>query len=78
MNLELEDVGPEYIKQPPFVRVMLEDADEPGFQVPRLTTNNLWPVEAIKMLYVGIDMLEGDLNAEDREEIAEWLAEWGE
>lgn len=76
MNLELQDVGPEYLKQPPFARVMWEDVeDQPGHQIPHLTTNALWPVEAIKTFYIGINMLEEELDDSEREELDEWIAQ---
>lgn len=75
MELSLENVGEEYRRQPPFVRMMLEDVEnDPGAAIPRLTTNNLYPLEAVQLLYMAIEMLEGDLSEEDKEELSEWLA----
>lgn len=79
MELSLENVGEEYLRQDPFVRVILEPSDEnPDYLVPHLTTNGVWPLEAVKLLYSGIYMLGEELSSEDREELDAWLAEDGD
>lgn len=76
MEFSLENVGEEYVRQDPFVRVKLSPADdEPSVLVPHLTTNGVWPLEAMKLLYAGIAMLEEDLDDEDREALAAWLSD---
>lgn len=78
MEFTLEDVGPEYVKQDPHVRVALEEGDKPGYFHIHATSNGLWPLEAMKILYAGLDIVAEELNDEEREELSRWLAENGD
>lgn len=79
MELSLETVSTDYLKQDPFVRVTLEPSDDDANRlVPHLTTNGVWPIEAVKLLYSGIFMLGEELSDEEVEELDSWLTEDGE
>lgn len=78
MDFTLEDVGSEYMKQDAHVRVALERGPSPNEYHVHATSYDLGPLEAMKTLYIGLEIVGEDLSDEEKEELSAWLAGYGD
>lgn len=78
MEFTLEDVGKEFMHQEPNVHIALERTKVANQYHIHATSYDLGPLEAMKTLYIGLDIVGEELSDDEKEELSEWLAGYGD